>query len=492
MNETEPSQFRRVAGQVVLGSLGVALITGVCYPAHLNVGIPGFLYLLVVVLLSLTGGFASSAVVSVIAIACLNYFFVPPVLSFEIMEPVDGAAMLTFLVTSLVITRLASKVRDQYRATEAKRKDIALLYEVAARLLSLEPEVAAGAKYLRIFREVFALRAACLFDGSTAQARTDGESGRGLAERTRDAFIRGKDYRDGEHQLYIQCLHAAGKLTGAVGFEGHFDDESAVGPLSMLAVTALERTRSFRSASKAAAAVQTEVLRSAILDAFAHEFKTPLAVILTAAGGLRETGGLRSEQLEMTDIIETQTTRLSRLTTRLLRMARLDREEVKPRLEVINLYTLVTRLVDQYQNQEEDRVVSVKSSLTPVEVLADPELLNLALIQLLDNAVKYSQPGSAIAIDLDSEDGFADVRVKNEGRSIRPEEQERIFDRFYRGSDTEHRAPGTGLGLYVARKIVRAHGGTLELDRELSGGGTSFRLKLPVLDRGRQHERKAS
>jgi len=497
MNATKPPQLTRVGGQVALGSLGVALITGVCFPAHLSYGIPGFLYLLLVVLLSLTGGFASSALVSLIAIVCLNYFFIPPVLSFEIVEPVGGAALLTFLVTSLVITRLVSRVRDQSGATESKRRDVALLYEAAARLLSLDPEAAAGAKSLRVFREVFGLRAACLFDGGAGRLQVDGESENGLAERTRDAFIRGQDYQDANRELSIQCLHAAGKLTGAVGFEGHLDDRATAGPLSMLAATALERARSFRSASKAAAAVEAEVLRSAILDAFAHEFKTPLAVILTAAGGIRETGSLAAEQLEMTEIIETQTTRLSRLATRLLRMARLDREEVKPRLESIDLHELVARLVHQYESQAEGHIVSVKSSLMAVAVLADSELLGLALVQLLDNAFKYSQPGTAIGIDLQSRNGFAYVRVRNQGRSVRREEQERIFERFFRGSETEHRAPGTGLGLYVARKIVRAHGGSLELDPDdasgdASGDATTFCVKLPIREDERQHERKAS
>jgi two-component system OmpR family sensor kinase len=98
-----------------------------------------------------------------------------------------------------------------------------------------------------------------------------------------------------------------------------------------------------------------------------------------------------------------------------------------------------------------------------------------------------------VTIEVESDTGFADVRVTNEGYPILPEEQDQIFERFYRGMESEHLAPGTGLGLYFARKILRAHGGSLELDagRE-SAGMTTFRLRLPIFESVAQHERKAS
>jgi two-component system sensor histidine kinase SenX3 len=119
-------------------------------------------------------------------------------------------------------------------------------------------------------------------------------------------------------------------------------------------------------------------------------------------------------------------------------------------------------------------------------------MLGLAIVQLLDNAFRYSPPASTITITVDSVNGFAIVRVTNEGSEILPEEQHRIFDRFYRGA-AGHYASGTGLGLYVAKKIVLAHGGTLQLDTEhVYGQGTTFYLRLPVAKEERKHERKAS
>ena len=259
-------------------------------------------------------------------------------------------------------------------------------------------------------------------------------------------------------------------------------------PLFALAAIAFERDLSFRAASKAAADAQAEMLRSAILDAFAHEFKTPQAVIMTAAGSLLETGGLRPEQLEMAEVIENEIFRLNRLTTRLLRMARLDRDEVRPTMEVTSLGTLVAYLIAQYRGQSADRPISIKICREAPAVAADPELMNLALLQLLDNACKYSKPGSEVRVELDWHGGFAEVLVTNDGCPIRAEESELVFQRFYRGVATEQESSGAGLGLYIARKIARAHGGELDLyQRGSERETTTFRMRLPVDEKESEH-----
>jgi two-component system sensor histidine kinase KdpD len=254
----------------------------------------------------------------------------------------------------------------------------------------------------------------------------------------------------------------------------------------------IQRAHFFEKASEAAAATQVEVLRTAILDAFAHQFKTPLAAILTAAGGLRETGPLIPVQEDMVETIESQAAGLGRLTTRLLRMARLDRDEIKPKMQLTDLSAAVTRLADQYRNSV-DQVLVVHMDSEPVQVPSDPDMLSLAMVQLFDNAFRYSPPDSTITVTVSAAEDEAMLRVSNQGSRVLPEEQNRIFDRFYRGSAGQQ-ISGTGLGLYVARKIVLAHGGTLELDKDhVYGEGTTFCLKLPIAkEERRHHELKAS
>jgi two-component system, OmpR family, sensor histidine kinase KdpD len=483
------SQWGRFASKTAVALFAITLITLIGYKAHLDFAVPMPLYLMVIVAQSLWVGFASAAIVSVGAVACLDFFFIPPVLEWQISDPKDTVALLTYLVTSLVITRLASRARTAARSAERRRRDFALLYDAASRLLSLESEITAGPESLHIFCELFGLRAACLFDSTSNKMHIKGESFHDLASKTQEACMLRKHYHDAERDLHIRFLLTGTQITGAIGFEGNIDNDSVVPALAVLATTALERGRAFRAASNAAADAQAEMLRSAIVDAFAHEFKTPLAIILAASGALRETGlasqtnGPEFEQMEMIDIIENKTVHLSQLTTRLLRMARLDSNDVKPQMEPASISALLRPLVDQCQSHF-GRRISITAPSQDVEIMADPELLSLAMNQLLDNACKYSEPDSTVVVDLASANGFAEVCVSNEGRSIRPEEQDRIFERFFRGSETEHVTAGAGLGLFVARKIVRAHGGRLELNpNRKTGTATTFQIQLPVVQR---------
>ena len=250
--------------------------------------------------------------------------------------------------------------------------------------------------------------------------------------------------------------------------------------MAALAATGLERGRTVREASRASAEAQSETLRAAILDALAHEFKTPLASILTAAGGLRETGPLSPPQSELAEIVESEAMRLSNLSSHLLRVARLDRQEIKSRLEPANLVEIVTAVVARYSRQASDRQITVHWEDVPEEVPIDVELYQLAVSQLLDNACRYSPPGSTVKVESRVRNGFLSLTVWNGGRPIPIEERRKVFDRFYRGREAQRVTSGTGLGLYVARKIALAHGGGLEFDPLESKDGVAFRFSVPV------------
>jgi two-component system sensor histidine kinase KdpD len=224
------------------------------------------------------------------------------------------------------------------------------------------------------------------------------------------------------------------------------------------------------------------VYRSALLDALAHEFKTPLATILAAAGGIREAGPLGSAQLEMADTVENEAARLGSLTSRLLRTARLDSEEIRPRMEIIDLASLIAHIATQYSARSPDRQIVLANRREAVDVLADPELLRLTLNQLIENACKYSQPGSTVTIEIEQQSDVITVKISNSGSSIPFDERSRIFERFYRGAEAKRSTSGSGLGLYIARKIALAHGGGLDLETEqMSNDGVTFSLKMPCL-----------
>jgi len=413
-----------------------------------------------------------------------GFFFVPPLFSFEVTNPLDILALISFLTTGLVITRLTTRVREEAAISDHQRCQVDRLYKLAQRLLALNPENAMHVRSIELFQDLFDLRSVCLFDAAKAEIYCSGTPSNGVADQTRAVYSSGRDSEDAGAELLIRCLRVGSNRIGAIAFEGLRDPELTAGPLAALAAAMLERAHTFRNASHAAAAAQAELFRGAILDALAHEFKTPLATIITAAGGLRELDPLCPEQIELTDIVETEASRLSFLTSRLLRTTHLDRDDVKLHLEFTDMANLVAVVADQYSRQWTDRKLSVRKESVSTGVMADSELLQLALRQLLDNACKYSIPGSAVTVSIDSRDEWVAIRMSNSDSLIHPSERSRVFERFYRGAEARQKAPGSGLGLYVAQKIVHAHGGSLDLETGTAANkDTAFRLALPLAAR---------
>ena len=485
MRRINPSQFRRQCRAVVASTVAIALVTLASYKLHFNNPTVVLLYLLVVVLESLAGSAVASLIVAVLAAACLDFFFLPPLFTFRIADPFNVLALFVFLLIAIVVIRLVVRMRVEAERARRGRTEMQQLYEVARRLLAVAPDQVCSVRALKVFRDVLSLASVCLFDAATAELGIYGNSQYDLAERTHQAYISGKDTNDAYRGVSIRCLRIGTATIGAIGFEG-LPDPEIVSAASVLAAAALDRARAFRRASYETAAAHAEEFRAAILDALAHEFETPLATILAVIGGIRETK-LEPAQVEMAEMIELEASRLSSLSSRLLRMARLDREEVKPRMRNTNIPALVENVVQRYVAQCRDCQVAVSCPPQAGRALADRELLDLALTQLLDNAFKYSIPGSPVTVGIAVEEESVMVRVRNEGSSIAVQEQDRIFERFYRGAEVRKLVSGAGLGLYVARKITVAHGGTLSLDKSTSAGVVEFCLKLPVAKEESNH-----
>jgi two-component system, OmpR family, sensor histidine kinase KdpD len=472
-----------------LATFAVLLLTWIAFRLHFSFLTASSCYLILLVVQSLAGDFASSAVASLVAVACLDYFFVEPLFSFQVNNPVYVVGLGSFLITGLVITRLVTEVRTKTESSQLHRLKLQQLYDFAQQLLALELNTKGDTELLEPFCGVFGIEAVCFFDAADAEVYVAGNAGEDLEKKTGQAFIHDKDGDECDKRFAARCIRVGGRTIGAIGFEGLEDPDLMVGPLASLAAAHLERARSFIHADRAAAAVQTESYRTVILDALAHEFKTPLSTILAAAGALREASSLGPQHHEMTEIVEIEAARLSRLTSRLIRTARLEREEIRPWIELIDVYSVVAETVDQYARLSAGRRIGVVKDCDSSEVMADPELLRLAISQLLDNACKYSSPGSAVTLSIAREHDEVVVRVLSSGNPIPASERSRIFERFYRGIDGRRAGPGSGLGLFVARKIALALGGNIELDGDNPGAanGTVFRLALPVPERERDH-----
>jgi two-component system sensor histidine kinase KdpD len=472
-------QIRRIALILLRGVVLIAIVTAFSYRVGLPLASAELLYLVAVVLQSLDSSFAEAAVISVLAVGCLDYFFTEPLFSLTVTNPSDVVTLSCLLVTSLVVTRIQFRSRIKTREAKLQRGHMERLYNLGEEMLALPAGTALGPEMLRPFVSTFDLAAVCVFDANTLASYEAGTSKADLEAKTRDAYILGQDAAYPAAGIMVRCLRARGKVLGAIGFEGLRDPELTAAPLTALAAAAVERALSFQSVADSAAQAQAEMLRSAILDALAHEVKTPLATILTAAGGIRAVGSMQPQQAELAEMIETEASRLGELTSRLLHLARLDSEEVKPRLEPTDATELVQRSVRRYSKIWPDHHICLRNQPEIPEIRVDPELILLTIGQLLDNACKYSRPDTRVLVNLTAEGDAAVITVWNDGAPIPRNERQRIFERFYRAVATRHAAAGSGLGLFVARKIMSAHGGDLALI-DTDANGVGFRLAIPA------------
>jgi two-component system sensor histidine kinase KdpD len=483
MPQARPRVFPAFSNEVraLLAGISLTLITAASYHFHAGVALAAFLYFVIVVVHSVYGSLWASVLISISAAACVDYFFVPPVLSFRVADPLQVLGLATFLMTSLTINTLSHRLKKESLTSTMQRANVDRLHELARQLLAYRPAQITNAQTLVIILNVFQLKGACLYDGSLGELHEAGESGACLRQRTRETFESGLDSDDPRNSACYRVLRLTGGAAGAIGFHGLQDPTLIAGPVAALAALTMERARISRSANHAAALAETETFRTTILDALAHEFKTPLSTILTAAGGMRQFGPLAPTQLEFAEIVETEASRLGVLTTRLLRTARLESDQVVPKPTKVDLEQLVLSIVKRYSKLSPDRRFHVVTFGDTGEVRADPELLRLALSQLLDNATKYSIEHSTIDIELERRNDWVTISIWNCGPPIPEAETKLVFERYYRGVDVRNGVTGSGLGLHVARRIAAAQSGEILYEsRTGKPPAVVFRIRIPV------------
>lgn len=460
------------------GLAAVALVTFGAFRLHLNLSTSGSLCFLIVVLVSIVWGFWEASVTSLLAVSCLNYFFVPPVLTWTVSDPQNWVALAAFEITALTVSRLSSRVQAQARSEARQSVQLGKLYELSRRILFLDRSQETGSQLVPLIQEIFQTDSVALFDATLPRVDGAGSRAHELEQLARSAYFQDRTREGADGHTWAQALRLGSRPVGAIALSGADVDLLTVVPIASLAAIALERARSFEKESRADAARQTEQLRTAVLDALAHAFKTPLTAILTASSGLIEAGRLCADDVELAALIDEQAEHLNRLTSELLQMARIDAAEVKLRRERISVLTLIEDVLARHREQLAGRRADISDIASQLEVYGDRAILRSALEQFVDNACRYSTPGSPISVRAEQNLGEIVFSVHNEGPPIRPADRERIFERFYRAAESRHAAPGTGLGLSIAKKAAEAHDGrTWVVSEERTG--TTFFFALP-------------
>jgi two-component system sensor histidine kinase KdpD len=479
------TDYRRAARAVsgiwrgsLAGLAAVAFVTFGAFRLHLNLSTTGSLYFLIVVMVAVIRGFWEASVTSLAAVNCLNYFFVPPVLTWRVSDPQDWVALATFEIIALTVSRLSTRVQAQARAEAQQRMEIEKLYELSRRILLLDRRRTIGPQVVALIQEIFRTESAALFDATLARVDATGSRANDLEQLARGAYFQDSTLDDESAHASAHVLRLGSKPVGAIALCGPEVGRLTMASIASLAAIALERARSFETESRAEAARQTEQLRTAVLDSLAHAFKTPLTALRTASSGLLEAGRLSGDDLEMAALIDERAEHLNRLTTELLQMAKIDAADVRLRQERISVLALIEDVVERHREQLHGRRIDVSDAASHLDVWGDREILGTVIEQFIDNASKYSTPGSPISVIAEENLGEIVIAVHNDGPPIRPADRERIFERFYRAEESRHRAPGTGLGLSIAKKAAEAHGGRTWV---ISGerGGTTFFFALP-------------
>jgi two-component system sensor histidine kinase KdpD len=274
--------------------------------------------------------------------------------------------------------------------------------------------------------------------------------------------------------VVVTAIRLGGAPIGSLALLDPGLSDTVLQSIANLAAIGLERARGQEATSRAEAARQSGELRATVLDALAHEFKTPLTSMKAATGDLLSNiSGERDHELLV--IVDEELDRLQALVSDAVHMLRIDAGDFVVHPDRHNIAELLGWTTRQFGPRLDGHpiVTCVPDGLS---VDADRELLGLALRQLLDNAVKYSTPTSRIEISA-SANGTVDIAVRNSGAPIPVPERNRIFERFFRGSHASH-VPGTGMGLAIVQQIAQAHGGVLTVSssQEL---GTEFKVSLP-------------
>jgi two-component system, OmpR family, sensor kinase len=358
------------------------------------------------------------------------------------------------------------------------------LFSLAQQLLASEPRVEQESSWAEPFQGLFGISAICLYDGSTGTASKIGAVDGELEDLTRTTYIAGIEQDDPAASLVIRPLiggeTGGSRIVGAAGLRGLQDPEVTAGPVIALLAALAERAGLRRKFTEEAVAVELEAFRATVFDTLRSECINALTTILTAAGGIREAGPLRAEQLEMAGIVEEEASRLGSVVSWLDRMARLELNEVAPSMDSTDVTSLVAQAVDEASRSWPGRDLIYNACEPVFTVLGDEELIRLVLKQLVDRALQGSAPDSPIAVGMEArDDDTIVIHVSGEDGATPSGQWLGIFERAYVGARASGFPGGAGIGLYVARKIAAAHGGTLDLDPQYFGTGRfAFRFAL--------------
>jgi two-component system, OmpR family, sensor histidine kinase KdpD len=475
-------QFTKRAGFAAI-RLGVTIaatagITFLCFRLiAVNATTAGFCYLLEVLIIATVWGLREAVVTSVVAMLCFNFFFFPPVGTLTVADSRNWVALFAFLATSLIAGQLSARARRRTREAIDRQKEMERLYTLSRAILQTGSQEPPGKQITEQIVQTFDLPAVALDDHVRREIHCAGAEHVADLERALRHGSEGFIPAGPTAPIVVSPVRLGGEEIGALAVWGSTLSETALQSVSNLAAIGLDRARAQQVTAQAEAARQSQELKSTLMDALAHEFKTPLTSIKAAATALlSEAVPKLPAHQELLTIIDEDSDRLAQLVTEAIQMARIEGGTVQLNRGLHAPAALISATLREMKHLTEGRRVEVQIPEGLPLVFVDAGLVQLALRQVIDNALKFSSPAGSLSIVARSEEGHLVISVTDEGPGIPERELDKIFAKFYR-SPGHPRVAGTGMGLTVAREILRAHGGDI-VAQNIPGEGSEFSLLI--------------
>ena len=390
-----------------------------------------------------------------------SYYFIDSAGSFRISTTEGAVTFAAMVITALTASHLSLGLRHRAEESERRRNEMERLQQLSAALLGAETVNKAAAKAVEEIVRLFGGGACLTVEGKQTPFRA------GLNHAATGDVVTVRTSRGDVLELY--------------GIQPSVEVRMALANLMDLV---LDRAAVAEERARSEAAQRGEELRTTILNALAHNFRTPLTSIKAAASMMRSSmaedqhpeSGVPTYSRELVEVIDEEADRLDELIRDSLDPIRSEARQVKPRMEPCSVAAVVRSVLEKMKRYLTQHSVILNFPEDLPFVRADRFLLGQMITQVVDNARKYAPAGGQIRISGRSADREVVLTIWNEGRQILEEERRFIFDRFYRGAETRATVAGTGLGLAIAKTIAEVHGGRVWLDAEPAGPAFCFAL----------------
>jgi two-component system sensor histidine kinase KdpD len=446
---------------------------------HVNQTTVALTLLLLILALAANWGLRYAVAISLVATLAYNYFFLPPIGTISIADTENWLALLVFLATAVIGSRLSQRARDEADSARARQRELELSFQLSRELLQLDNVTNLLTALPTIVAHVSGAPTVVLYlieNDRVFQKGVQSNIGFEIPHMRRLALsLRELDVsQPGEARI---PLLAGVRPRGLLTLQGVQLSKESLQSIGGLVAISLDRAQALEEIAKTEANKEGERLRTIIIDSITHELRTPLTSIKGAASALlADTLMAQEHRDELLHIVDEESDRLNLLVDKATEMAQLDSQQVHMSFASCDIRDLfkVAEMACSVALVTHPVTISVDAKYP---VLADSEYIEKVLINLLENASKYSSDGSPIFLTARDEGSHVAISVADRGYGIDAVEQSLVFERFYRARSSSSSATGTGMGLAISKAIVEAHGGTMQLTSQ-PGHGSVFTFTL--------------